>query len=130
MGNHSLGRRACRLGLVALALVGTACASGGHGSPQRAATLVFTNESLDQAAVYIIAPGAEFRRIGTVIPGHTETLTVPPDLTNRGTLNIVARLLARDEMPQTGPVTINPGDRYHVRLTVDGRVLSFLPARS
>jgi hypothetical protein len=128
MSNHSVGRRACRLGLVALALVGTACASAGRGPNPRAATLVFSNESLDQAAVYVVAAGAEFRRIGTVIPGHTETLTIPADLTNRGTLNIVARLLARNELPQTGPVTINPGDRYHVRLTVDGRDLSFLPA--
>jgi hypothetical protein len=128
MSNHSVGRRTCRLGLVALALVGTACASGARGSGQPTATLVFSNESLDQAAVYLIAPGAEFRRIGTVIPGHTDTLTVPADMTNRGTLNIVARLLARNELPQTGPVTINPGDRYHVRLTADGRDLSFLPA--
>ena len=127
MSNHTFGRRACRLGLVALALAGSACASGGHGSGLPAATIVFTNESLDQAAVYVIAAGAEFRRIGTVIPGHTETLTIPADMTNRGTLNIVARLLARNELPQTGPVTINPGDRYHVRLTVDGRDLSFLP---
>ena len=130
MSTYSLGRRARRLGAVALALAGTACASGGRRSGPAPATLVFTNESLDQAAVYVIAPGADFRRIGTVIPGHTETLTVPADLTNRGTLNIVARLLARNELPQTGPVTINPGDRYHVRLTLDGRDLSFLPAPS
>src|SRR5215218_11145188 len=115
MSSHSVGRRARRLGFVALTLVGTACASGGRGSGQPAATLVFSNESLDQAAVYVIAPGADFRRIGTVMPGRTETLTVPADLTNRGTLNIVARLLARNELPQTGPVTINPGDRYQVR---------------
>jgi len=128
MSSHSTGRRARRLGLVAATLVGTACASGGRGSGQPAATLVFSNESIDQAAVYVVAPGAEFRRIGTVIPGRTETLTVPSDLTIRGTLNIVARLLARNELPQTGPVTINPGDRYQVRLTTDARVLSFLPA--
>ena len=69
MSSHSGSRRAWRCGLVALALVGAACASGGHASGQRAATLIFTNESLDQAAVYIIAPGAEFRRIGPSSPG-------------------------------------------------------------
>ena len=73
-------------------------------------------------------PGAEFRRIGTVIPGRTETLNIPSDMAIRGSLNIVARLLARNEVPQTGPVTIRPGERYQVRLTTDARSLSFLPA--
>ena len=95
------------------------------------ASLIFTNESLDQAAVYVIASGVEFRRIGTVIPGRTDTLTIPSDVVARaGTLNIVARLLARNEVPQTGPVTIRPGDLYQVRLTADARALSFLPAGS
>src|SRR5215218_9529964 len=130
MSSHSVGRRARRLGFVALTLVGTACASGGRGSGQPLATLVFSNESLDQATVYVVAPGADFRRIGTVIPGRTETLTVPAEFTNRGTLNIVARLLARSDVPQTGPVTLRPGERYEVRLQGDGRVLSFLPGGS
>jgi hypothetical protein len=92
--------------------------------------IVFTNESLDQATVYVVAPGADFRRIGTVIPGRTEALTVPSEFANRGTVNIVARLLARSEVPQTGPVSLRPGERYEVKLLGDARILSFLPAGS
>ena len=56
------------------------------------------------------------------------TLNVPSDFTSRGTVNFVARLLARPEVPQTGPVSVVPGERYAIRLQLDGRVLSFLPA--
>ncbi|MDF2773365.1 MAG: hypothetical protein K0S86_2860, partial [Geminicoccaceae bacterium] len=92
--------------------------------------IIFTNESLDQATVYVVAPGVDFRRLGTVIAGRTETLTVPQEFTLRGTVNIVARLLARSELPQTGSVSIRPGERYEVRLQFDAKLLSFLPAGS
>jgi hypothetical protein len=104
------------------------CGPMRRSSDQPVATVIFTNESIDQATVYVVAPGADFRRIGTVIPGRTETLSVPPDFTNRGTVNFVARLLARSDVPQTGPVSVVPGERYEIRLQMDGRVLSFLPA--
>jgi len=38
----------------------------------------------------------------------------------------VARLLARSNFPQTGPVSLSPGERYEVTLPMDGRLLSFL----
>ena len=131
MSRTSVSRWGRRVGLAALTgatLASTACGSAGRGSGQPPAVVIFSNESLDQAAVYVVAPGSEFRKIGTVIPGRTEALNIPGDLALRaGTLNIVARLLARNEVPQTGPVTIRPGERYQVRLTTDVRMLSFLP---
>jgi len=128
MNYRYIGRRRSRLALAALTVVIAACSTVGRGSGQPSSAIIFTNESLDQAAVYVVAPGVEFRRIGTVIPGRTDTLTVPSDLVARaGTLNIVARLLARNDLPQTGPVTLTPGDRYRVRLGSDARILSFLP---
>ena len=115
----------------ALALAGTACGPFNKGSGQPPTIIVFTNDSIDQATVYVVAPGVEFRRIGTVIPGRTESLTVPSDMIARaGTLNIVARLLARPEVPQTGSVSMQAGERYEVRLSTDARFLSFLPGRS
>ena len=115
----------------AVVALGAACGPFNKGSGAPATTILFTNESIDQATVYVVAPGVEFRRIGTVIPGRTEALTVPADMVARaGTLNIVARLLARPEVPQTGPVTLRAGDRYEVRLSTDARSLSFLPAGS
>ena len=121
-------RRAMTGALVTTVL---ACGSLARGPAPPATTILFRNESIDQATVYVVAPGVEFRRIGTVIPGRTEALTVPHDMVARaGTLNIVARLLARPEVPQTGPVSLRAGERYEVRLSTDARSLSFLPAGS
>lgn len=131
MSRLSMSRSLCRLAPVALILAASACGPLRRGSNQPPATVIFTNESFEQATVYIVAPGLDFRRIGTVFSGRTETLTVPADLAARGgSLNIVARLLARSEVPQTGPVSIRPGERYEVRLTSDAKLLSFFPAGS
>lgn len=120
-----------RLTPVVLILAATAaCGSARSGPTEPPAVLIFTNESLDQATVYVVAPGVDFRRLGTVIPGRTEMLEVPREFTARGTVNIVARLLARSDLPQTGSVSIRPGERYEVKLQLDGKVISFLPARS
>ena len=113
---------------VALIMAVAACGGYARGSGQPETFLIFANESLDQATVYVVSPGVEFRRVGTVLAGRTDTLRVPQDLAVRGgTLNIVARLLARPELPQTGPVTIVPGEMYQVRLSTDAKILSFLP---
>ena len=120
----------CLTQIAAVSAVSAAigCSPTRRSSAQPVSTVIFTNESIDQATVYVVAPGADFRRIGTVIPGRTETLSVPSDFTSRGTVNFVARLLARSDVPQTGPVSVVPGERYAIRLQMDGRVLSFLPA--
>lgn len=113
-----------------LLAVGAACRPLKKGSPPPPpARLVFTNDATDQAAVYITVSGVEFRRIGTVMPGRTDTLTVPFDLTNHGIVNILARILARSTVPQTGPVSIMPGEMYIVHLGMDQKILSFLPSR-
>jgi hypothetical protein len=123
------GRRLFSL-LAATVLV-AACASGRRGPVQPPAYLIFSNGSLAQADVFILSPGSGRRRVGTVMSGKTDTLTVPADIATRGgTVNIVARLLARNNVPQTGPVSIFPGEMYDVRLSMDGRLISFLPARS
>jgi hypothetical protein len=116
---------------VALASAAMACGPFRKGAPAgEPAILVFSNQSLDQATVYAVVPGADYIRIGTVMAGRTEELRIPSDMVLRaGTINIVARLLARSNFPQTGPVSISPGERYEVTLPMDGRLLSFLPAR-
>lgn len=118
-------RRVAPLGVVLTLL--SACGSARRAPGEPPPVLIFSNESLDQATVYVVAPGMDFRRVGTVIAGRTDTLQVPVEFARRGTVNIVARLLARSEVPQTGPVSLRPGEHYQVRLQVDGRVLSFLP---
>jgi hypothetical protein len=60
--------------------------------------------------------------------GRTDTLTVPSDIASRGdNINVVARLLARNVAPSSGPVPIRPGDHLQVRLPVDQKMLVVLP---
>jgi hypothetical protein len=100
---------------------------GGEVAPQ--GFIVFINRSLDQADVYVVVPGSESRRIGTVMSGRTDTLTVPADITARaGTVEIAARLLARSIVPRTGPISLGPGEWLEVTLPSDEKVLTVLPA--
>ena len=92
------------------------------------AQVVFVNESLDQADVFIGSQGGETIRIGTVQPGRTETLNVPTQFISRETVTIAVRQLAHRGMLRTGAISINAGDRLEIRLPVNGLALSVLPA--
>jgi hypothetical protein len=120
-----------RVRLIVLAVVtagAAACAPFHKGSGPPPAYLYFTNESLDQADVYAVLPGNQPVRIGTVMAGRTDTLTVPSDIAVRGqNVNVVARLLAQNRVPSSGPLPIHPGDRLAVRLPVDQKMLVVLP---
>jgi len=116
--------------VIAIAVGGaTACGAsrrGGHAAEP--AVLYFTNESQDQADVYAVVSGSQQVRIGTVYSNRTDTLVVPGDIAARGTnVNVVARLLARNLAPSSGPMAIRPGDRLSVRLPADQRQLIVLP---
>ena len=124
--NRSLTNRV-RLMMFAVATVVAACAPFHKGAGQPPAYLYFTNESLDQADVYAVLPGDQPVRIGTVAAGRTDTLTVPPEMSSRGNVNVVARLLARSARPSSGPIAIHPGDRLAVRLPIDQKMLVVLP---
>jgi len=125
-------RRAGVRGLgIALALAATAaCGPLRHrASPQEQAIVSFTNESLDQADVYAVT-AVQAIRIGTVMAGRTENLIVPADIAFRGdNVNVVARLLAQRNRPQSGPITLRPGERLEIRLPMDQRALVVLPGR-
>jgi hypothetical protein len=128
---RSAVRHLLRLVPVLVIAVAAACTPQRRGAGPPSAYLVFSNNSLSQADVFVVAQGLGARRVGTVMAGQTDTLVVPADIANRGgTVNVVARLLARNQAPQTGPVSILPGETYEVRLQTDGRLLSFLPGRS
>lgn len=124
-----VGRLASTFVPALLLAIVAACTPLKKGNAPEPALIIFHNDGIDQAAVYVAVSGVEFRRIGTVMPGRADTLTVPRDLTNRGNVNIVARILARSTAPQTGPVSIVSGEVYEVRLPSDQKFLSFLPAR-
>lgn len=100
-----------------------------HSGSDDEAQIVFVNQSLDQADVYVVGDAGESQRIGTVFAGRTETLTIPRSVVARGgTVNIVARLLARSMAPRTGPLTISGGQQLQVTLPPDERTLTILPA--
>jgi hypothetical protein len=120
------GRYVATLAVVAVTALVSACGPF-HTGGQEPARLVFANESLDQATVYVVGPGRDFTRIGTIFAGQTDTLTVPADLAVRGTLNIVARMLARPNLAQTGPVSMQPGAWYTATLPSTSNLISFLP---
>jgi hypothetical protein len=116
--------------LATLLALGAACGPFHTGSESRA-TLVFSNESLDQADVYASGADGLPVRVGTVLAGRTETLTLPATVLGQGgNINISARLLAKNQVPQSGPVSIRPGDRISVRLPPDERMLVVLPTGS
>ena len=112
--------------------LGGACHGGKPrpaADPDAVATVLFTNESLDQADVFAVPGGGTRVRLGAVLPGRTETFTLDRSaLGGTGSLVIVARLLARSNMPDTGPLTLIGGQRIAVRLSSDARTLSVLPA--
>jgi hypothetical protein len=91
-------------------------------------TIEFKNESLAQADVFVTASSVGARRIGTVFAGRTETLTIPREIATRGTINVVARLLARSRAPTTGTIAIGPGTHLSIRLPMDEKALYVLPA--
>ena len=91
-------------------------------------TIEFKNESLAQADVFVVLSSSERRKLGTVFAGRTETLTIPSELARRGSVSIVARLLARSRAPSTGSLALSPGAHLSVRLPLDEKALFVLPA--
>jgi hypothetical protein len=97
---------------------------------RNSATIVFANDSGEQAEVFASVTGTERVRLGTVMAGRSDQLRVPASLLNRGlNVTITVNLLARRATPQTPPVAIRSGDRIDVRLSTDGRTLLIVPPR-
>jgi hypothetical protein len=116
--------------LAALFALGAACGPFHMGSDPHA-TLIFSNESMDQADVYATGSDGLPIRIGTVFAGRTDTLTVPSTVIGQGgNVNISAHLLARSAVPRSGPITVRAGDQFAVRLPSDETMLVVLPARA
>jgi hypothetical protein len=110
-----------------------ACApyhAGGSAGGDLGAKLYFKNESLDQVAVYAVLSGIQTSRIGTVMPGRTDTLALSPTIVGSASgLTILVRPLGRDYTAEVGPISIYPGDALEIGLPPNQRMLVVLPAR-
>lgn len=117
------------LSLLAVLLVAEGCGPKRRSSSVRSeATIEFINESIDQATVYARMPGGQQIRLGTALPGRTTNLRVPAEVISRGAgFSLFARLLARNDVPQSGSVVLRPGDFLQVRLPASGGALFVLP---
>ena len=113
-----------------LAAATTACGPFYRGGAPDAIVL-FNNQSLNQADVYAVRTGGPEIRIGSVIPNRREALRVPSSLTAAGSdVTIVARTVASNRTPRSGPISLAPGDTIEVTLAIDERTLSVLPPRN
>jgi hypothetical protein len=129
----TLVRRLLLAAVVAPLGIAAGCRTPGAARSATAAgaptVLLFSNQSQYEAGVYLVQPGGVRRRLGTVMPGRTDSLLIRPGVVPVGsTVAIVARLLARSDVPSTGPFALRPGDRYVVTLPPQANILSLLPA--
>ncbi len=107
-----------------------ACGATRRGSGP-AATIVFRNESIEQAEIYAQRPSTTPTRIGVVQAGRTESLRLPSTVIGGlGTVNIIARIFASGRAVSSGNFSIREGDRVEVTLPASLSTLSVLPAGS
>jgi hypothetical protein len=91
------------------------------------AAVIFANEGLTQSDLFAVISGSsESRKLGTVFAGRTETLRFPYEMTQRGGVSLVARMLNGGVL-STGVVSIRAGDTVHVELPLNHSMLILLP---
>ena len=106
--------------ILALATLSMACGPF-HRGPSTGATLVFNNQSIDQADIYATTGASDPVRIGTVLAGQTATINVPATYVASGSqVNIRAHLLAGPNV-STGLFSLGAGQTAELRLPPDAR---------
>ena len=113
---------------LAAPLAGVACSRAFQGGEEGPPVVIFSNESIDMITLYAIRPGGEARRLASVMPGRTDTLSLPSGFASAGTVTIVATSLAGAQAASSGPVSVGRGVRLAMRLNAAGNMISVLPA--
>jgi hypothetical protein len=106
-----------------------ACATGAAKAPApERSTIEFQNETLEPADVFVLSGGGSSTRLGTVMPGRTDTITVPHSIMVRATnVSVVARLRRLSRVVSSGSLVLHPGEQLSLRLPVDARMIIVLP---
>ncbi len=113
---------------LAAGLVASGCSSAIQGGVDNAPVVIFSNQSLDATTVYAARPGGDPRRLTSVMPGRTETLTLPADIASASTVTILAGSASGTIAASTGMISVSPGTRLAITLNPTGNALSVLPA--
>jgi hypothetical protein len=125
--SRALQRRGAAILLLSVTVVAGACSHRPETAPRAdTAWIIFSNESLEQADLFAVAPGIGSRKLGTVFSGRTDTLKVSGALAMTGGLSLVARTLT-GSTAGSGSVALHAGEALRVRLPLDRKQLVVLP---
>ena len=107
---------------LAITILSTACGPFHRGSSGES-TVIFNNQTTDQADIYASTSGADPIRIGTVFSGQTSRMTVPATIVgSAGLVTITARLLAGPRV-STGPFSFGSNQTAELRLPSDMKLI-------
>lgn len=98
-------------------------AAGDAGAP----LLTFTNESLDMTTVYAMRAGGIATRLASVMPGRTDTLSIPETMVSADQITIVAGSITGTPAASSGPLSLGPGIRLAITLLPSQSVLRVIP---
>jgi len=122
---HTLRLRLPRV--FAAALTGT-CLLGAAGcrprlsesNPAETVRMVFSNETMERAAVFVGMEGESARRVGVVLGGETATLRVPKRFYANGRMSVWAELRGSPRTPWLDLRDLRPDEELRVRLPRNG----------
>ena len=122
---HTLRLRLPRV--FAAALTGT-CLLGAAGcrprlsesNPAETVPMVFSNETMERAAVFVGMEGESARRVGVVLGGETATLRVPKRFYANGRMSVWSELRGSPRTPWLDLRDLRPDEELRVRLPRNG----------
>ena len=123
MHHSNLGRlRALAAVMAATCLLGTSgCRPRlSESEPVDTVPMVFANETVDKATVFVGMEGESARRVGAVLGGETATLRVPKRFYENGRLNVWAELRGSRRTPWLELRDVRPDEELRLRLPRNG----------
>ena len=91
-----------------------------ESDPVDTVPMVFSNETMERAYVFVGVQGESARRIGAVLGGETATLRVPKRFYESGRMNVWAELRESRRAPWLELRDLRPDEELRVRLPRNG----------